>query len=111
MSIQSFVLTSSSDDVQNYLDLDSDGAFNGSGSTSPAADQNAGAFNGEFDTGSNNGLQNIGAFNGEFDDGASNGNNNVGAFNGILDSGDDNGNGNIGTFNGNINGNAVLVGD
>ncbi len=111
MSIQSLVLSSSSAALQNVLDLDPDGAFNGQGSASTAADENAGAFNGEWDTGANNGLQNIGAFNGVFDDGSSNGNDNLGAFNGSFNSSADNGNGNIGTFNGNFNGNTVLVGN
>jgi hypothetical protein len=66
MRIQLFVLSSSSAVIQSHLNLDPYGAFSGLGSASTVADQNAGAFNGEWDTGANDGLQNIGAFNGNF---------------------------------------------
>src|SRR5436190_20419851 len=101
MRVQKLALSSSSSALENYLKLDPFGAFNGLGSASSAADQNAGAFNGEWDAGTSNGLQNIGAFNGIFDGGTFNGSGNLGAFNGNFDSGAHNGNGNVGTLNGN----------
>ena len=61
MPVQKLVLSLSSSALESYLKLDPYGAFNGQGSASDAANQNAGAFNGEWDAGTSNGLQNIGA--------------------------------------------------